>query len=240
MMEYRNYIFDFYGTLCDINTNENKTSLWKKTAEIYSAYGAFYTGRELKRAYKEVIKSDCLKHSEEEYYEPDVTGVFKTLFNLKGVQITEDEARNTAITFRALSRSYIRLYPGVEELLGSLKKRNKKIYLLSNAQTDFTRPEITMLGIGHFFDGIFISSEQKVKKPGRLFFERLLKTYSLKPEESIMIGNDESADIAGAMEVGMDSLYIHSNISPGEYGKLKPTYCIPDGDFKRIKELILN
>ncbi|MCR5585202.1 MAG: HAD family hydrolase, partial [Lachnospiraceae bacterium] len=158
---------------------------------------------------------------------------------LKGVTLSDDTIRSFVITFRALSRSYIRLYPGVEELLGLLKKRNKKIYLLSNAQADFTRPEITMLGIDHFFDGIFISSEQGVKKPGRLFYERLLETYSLDPKESIMIGNDEEADIAGAQDVGMDSLYIHSNISPSKYGKLKPTYSVLDGDFTKIRDLIL-
>ena len=26
---YHNFIFDLYGTLVDIHTNENKTSLWK-------------------------------------------------------------------------------------------------------------------------------------------------------------------------------------------------------------------
>ncbi len=239
-MEYKNYIFDFYGTLCDIRTDEGKPSVWKKTAEIYSAYGAFYTGKELKKAYSDLIEEDIGKHEGEKDYEPDVTKVFGKLFIKKKVKVSEDTIRSTAITFRALTRSYIKLYPGVEELFHELKKRNKKIYLLSNAQTDFTRPEITMLGIGDLFDGIFISSEQGVKKPGRVFFERLLETYSLKAEESIMIGNDEAADIAGAQEVGMDSLYIHSNISPKEYGKSEPTYRISDGDFTKIKEYILD
>lgn len=27
---YHNFIFDLYGTLVDIHTNENKTSLWKR------------------------------------------------------------------------------------------------------------------------------------------------------------------------------------------------------------------
>lgn len=239
-MEYKNYIFDFYGTLCDIHTNENRIGVWNKTAEIYSAYGAHYIGSELKHSYKKVLNSECFRHAREDNYEPDVTGTFAELFRMKGVQVSDETARSIAITFRALTRSYIRLYPGVEELIELLKKRNKKIYLLSNAQTDFTRPEITMLGIDRFFDGIFISSEQGVKKPGRLFFERLLETYSLKKEESIMIGNDEAADIAGAQEVGMDSLYIHSNISPSEYGKKQPTYAVLDGDFTKIRDLILN
>ncbi|MCR5584411.1 MAG: HAD family hydrolase, partial [Lachnospiraceae bacterium] len=126
-MEYRNFIFDFYGTLCDIHTNENKPALWNKMSEIYSAYGAFYVGTELKHFYKKLILADCCKHAKEDNYEPDLTEIFRELTVLKGVTLSDDTIRSFVITFRALSRSYIRLYPGVEELLGLLKKRNKKI-----------------------------------------------------------------------------------------------------------------
>ena len=62
------------------------------------------------------------------------------------------------------------------------------------------------------------------------FFERLMNEYGLKSSESIMIGNDESADIAGACHVGMDSLYIHT---------VQATYRVLDGDFRKIGPLIL-
>ena len=39
---YKNYIFDLYGTLADIQTNEQKPYLWKKMAEIYR--GSIYPG----------------------------------------------------------------------------------------------------------------------------------------------------------------------------------------------------
>ena len=102
----------------------------------------------------------------------------------------------TAITFRALSRRFLRAYDGVEELLEELRRRDRKLYLLSNAQTDFTRPEIEMLGLTRFFDGIVLSSEQGCKKPSPAFFRKLLEQYGLEPSESIMIGNDGTADIS--------------------------------------------
>lgn len=39
---YKNYVFDLYGTLVDINTNENNINLWKKMQEFYAFYGAVY------------------------------------------------------------------------------------------------------------------------------------------------------------------------------------------------------
>lgn len=37
---YKNYIFDFYGTLVDILTDEKDPALWDKLAQLYQAYGA--------------------------------------------------------------------------------------------------------------------------------------------------------------------------------------------------------
>ena len=51
---YRNFIFDLYGTLVDIHTNEYKPSLWKKMALFYSFQGAAYTGKELRCRYRQL------------------------------------------------------------------------------------------------------------------------------------------------------------------------------------------
>jgi FMN phosphatase YigB (HAD superfamily) len=32
---YRNYIFDFYGTICDIRTDEASDEFWEKTAAFF-------------------------------------------------------------------------------------------------------------------------------------------------------------------------------------------------------------
>ena len=37
---YENYVFDLYGTLVDINTDEGKNSLWKQMSIFYGYYGA--------------------------------------------------------------------------------------------------------------------------------------------------------------------------------------------------------
>lgn len=235
---YRNYIFDFYGTLADIRTDEENGYLWEKMSQIYSALGAAYGPEELKSSFRslEGLEKERLGTDNAE---PDLTKVFGLLYERKGIRCEAHQAKMTAITFRALSREFIRAYDGVKELLGELRRRRRRIYLLSNAQTDFTRPEIEMLGLTDYFDGIFISSEQGCKKPSPVFFQRLLERFGLDPAESIMIGNDESADIAGANQAGMDSLYIHTDISPEEVGKAQATYRVMDGDFGKVRALLL-
>ena len=57
-MKYQNYIFDLYGTLVDIHTDERKASLWKKIAVYFSAQGAAYTPKELKARYAALIQEE--------------------------------------------------------------------------------------------------------------------------------------------------------------------------------------
>ena len=83
----------------------------------------------------------------------------------------------------------------------------------------------------------------KKEKPAKEFYQKLLDTYQLEPSESIMIGNDIKADIKGARAVGLDTLYIYSNISPWEDEKHKDTdigatFTIWDGDFTKVRKLV--
>lgn len=239
---YQNYIFDLYGTLADIHTNEEKTYLHEKMAGIYSAMGAAYTKKEWKEAYKQ----ECKRKKEAKknpYYEIEIREVFEELFLKKGIQPEKGQIEVICQVFRVLSRSYFRLYEGVEEFFDLCKEKGKSLYLLSNAQTAFTIGELKELGLYDKFDGIVISSQVEVCKPDKAIMEELLKKYHLRKEESIMIGNDRRSDVLVAKNSGVDSLYIHSNISPAGYTPeeecIKADYEILDGDFRKVKELIL-
>lgn len=238
---YKNYIFDLYGTLVDIRTNEDKTYLWDKMAELFGFYGAVYDRNTLKKTYLGYCKElENEMKKKEEYPEIDLDIVMKRLFIDKGIKEVERSTLDALQMFmRVISTKFIRLYDGVEDFLENLKKKGKNVYLLSNAQRGFTRPELRYLGIEKYFDGILISSEEGCKKPGNSFYQKLLERYNLNPKDSIMIGNDSVSDILGAYGAGMDSLYIHTEISPDCVKDLKSTYTIMDGDFTKIKKLIL-
>ena len=127
-MKYENYIFDLYGTLVDIHTDEEKTELWEKLAQFYGYYGAVYTAEELKNAYA------CLTGQKEDAHEAhpeiEIEEVFLALFQKKGVQADIELAIHAGQFFRILSTEYIRLYDGAKELLAALRETGKKVYLL--------------------------------------------------------------------------------------------------------------
>lgn len=238
---YKNYVFDLYGTLVDIKTNEWKSYLWKKMQEFYAFHGADYEWKELKINYESLIIEEEEKMTSYDHPEIQIQSVFKKLFSDKGIEISKEAIETTAQFFRIISTNYIRLYDGVEEFLQELKKRNKKIYLLSNAQKVFTEKEFEMLKLNQYFDGMVYSSEEHCRKPSKKFFDIVIQRFNLNKDETIMIGNDWITDIQGAKDAGVDSLYIHTNISPLNtvLDKVEAKYIIKDGDFNKIFKMLL-
>lgn len=238
MKDYKNYIFDLYGTLIDIHTEEWDEELWKKLSFFYGFYGAVYEPEELQESYLALVANEKNSYAHEAYPEIELEYVFQKLFEKKGVQADMELAVHAGQFFRILSMEYIKLYDGVKEMLDLLHKKGKKVYLLSNAQEIFTTYELRYLGLIPYFDDIFISSSCQCKKPDTKFYKMLLEKHQLAVEDCVMIGNDNTTDIAGAKELGMDSLYIHSNLSPELKGEPDSTYYMEEMDMKKLMKML--
>ena len=242
---YKNYIFDLYGTLVDIRTDESSVGFWRKAVSVFAMGKASFSPGELKRAYQKHVRAAMLKEKLKKptvkYHDIDVIEVFQRLYAEKNVRADDELLLETAKRFRKASLEKLSLYDGVRELLDELAARSKGIYLLSNAQESFTLPELDELGILPCFDGILISSQERVCKPEKSFFDKLLSSYSLDPRDCLMIGNDAVSDMLGAERAGIDGLYIHQEISPEVTNEndIHAKWKIMDGDVRRIAPLVL-
>lgn len=54
-VQYDNYVFDLYGTLVDIHTEEDFPNLWEKLALFFGYYGAVYEPEELQGRYAALV-----------------------------------------------------------------------------------------------------------------------------------------------------------------------------------------
>lgn len=219
-MNVKDCVFDLYGTLVDIRTDEEAPALWKAMAAYYAQRGAQYTPKALQKAYRDLVgeKEAGLAASDthEAHPEIQIEDVFGALFERAGVAVSREEAVAAGLHFRKQSTAYIRLYPGAKELLHALRQAGKGVYLLSNAQAIFTRWEMDALELTDYFDAIFLSSDYGCKKPHPRFFRALMEAHHIAPETAVMIGNDGRCDILGARQMGFKTVYIRSNISPKE------------------------
>ena len=221
MIMYTNWIFDLYGTLISVHTDEEKELLWQKMSELYSCWGADYAPQQLKEAYHRICdeeeKIQLAKGCT--YAEIDLADVFVRLYReapAKHAAAQKPGALKAwsfaiANTFRVLSRDWLGIYDHTVSTLQALKERGCRIYLLSNAQRVFTIPEMEQFGLCGLFDGIYISSDAGVKKPDPLFLEKLLRKEKLDREDTILVGNDFSSDIRTAMNCGIHSVFLNTD-----------------------------
>lgn len=223
-MRYTDLIFDLYGTLVDIHTEENDL-VWEKTALYLGYYGATFTGASLKAAFEaEMARREAQAGQSYEMF-PDIPfdSVLAGLIRAQGItDRVEELALNAAQVFRVTSTEYIRLYDGVLEALDKLRSHGLRLWLLSNAQRAFTAYELRHLGLLDQFDGIYLSSDYQCRKPDVRFFHALLEERKLDPDKCLMIGNDRETDIAGARAAGLSTLYMHTNLTPAEQRPADP------------------
>lgn len=231
-LPYDTYVFDLYGTLADIWTDEKSPRLWAAFCWEARLRGIDYTPKELKATYRRLCaedlheKEDALrKKGLEGPAEADIRKVFRRLGDLRGVRLSPREIEDIARLFRALSLKRLGLYPGAKALLTALRENGKRTILLTNAQSAFTLPELKYLGIHDLFDQILISSDHGVRKPSPAFFGALMNI-GVRPETAVMVGNDDESDCRGAARFGMDSLYLSTAQSPPLSGPL-PQNCCP-------------
>lgn len=240
---YKNIIFDLYGTLIDIHTDEEKPILWEKLALLYGYKGAVYTPEDIKKDYFRYVEEEKEEvHSKYPYYykiDIQIGNVFRKLFYTKGVNPTDRDIEEIGTFFRSISTDNISIYNGVTDLLKTLKENDRKLYLLSNAQYLFTINELKLFDIYKYFDGIFISSEYLVSKPDIHFFNILAEKSGINKSETIMIGNEYKSDIKGAYGAGIDSLYIRKDEGEEIDGELKAKWVVDDGDIWKIGEYII-
>lgn len=224
-MMYTDLIFDLYGTLVDIHTEETD-SVWEKTALYFGFYGARCSGPELRAAFQHQLALQEAQAGQSYECFPDIPfeSILAQLFQERGVE-EQASALGTAAAqlFRISSLEYLCLYPHVREALAQLRRSGHRLWLLSNAQRVFTEYELRLLDLDSCFDGIYLSSDYHCRKPDVRFFRALLEEQNLEPRHCLMIGNDRDTDIEGARAAGLATLYLHTNLTPGGQAPAVPT-----------------
>ena len=212
-----NFVFDLYGTLIDIKTDESPLSFWQGVAEYLG------DGVHLAEDVRGEYLSLCAEAKKGENHEIDLLSVFEKMLLARGREA--EEAFALADEFRRLSMKKLKCFPYAKMILRGIKQRGGGVFLLSNAQACFTVNELRCCGLTELFDGIILSSDVGTKKPSEEIFAYAFDKFGISPEKSIYVGNDLRDDILGASSVGMRTVYIHTEQS-GSYSDAmpEPTY----------------
>ena len=98
------------------------------------------------------------------------------------------------------------LFEGALEILDYLTLKYK-LHIITNGFEEVQHKKLKNSGIVHYFSTVTTSEEVGVKKPNSKVFLTALKKANSLPEESVMIGDSLEADILGANNIGMQTIF---------------------------------
>lgn len=97
----------------------------------------------------------------------------------------------------------------IYELMKELKNKGYRLFLCSNAAESFHKYEDKIEAF-KLLEAKVVSADIRQVKPDKEFFEYLLNTYRLKPEECFFI-DDLAVNVKGAYECGIDGYQYNGN-----------------------------
>jgi putative hydrolase of the HAD superfamily len=224
-MAIKGILFDLYGTLIDIETDESMDEIYRGIAHYLTYHGVHLHRGEVRDRYYQIMKQQKEARGEQ-YPEIDVEAIWEAFLKQEGIK--EAPARRTlALTlaqiYRGISRRQLQLYPDVKRVLDELRPAYR-MGLVSDAQPCFALPEIQAVGLNGYFDPIVISAYYGFRKPDRRLIEKALDTMKLAPAEVICVGNDMYRDIYGARRLGIKTFFFDSNQGDKYYENVSPDY----------------
>jgi putative hydrolase of the HAD superfamily len=101
------------------------------------------------------------------------------------------------------------LFPYTIEILDYLKNKDYRMHLITNGFESVQFKKINNSGLAAYFIEVITSEASNSLKPHKDIFEYALKNANASVSESIMIGDNESADIQGGINIGMDTIFVN-------------------------------
>jgi len=153
---------------------------------------------------------------------------FKMVFEELGVLCPENHEEIGEIYLQTLPGKK-HLLEGALELLDYVSEKGYNLHIVTNGFNDIQAKKISSSGISHFFQNLITFENANAKKPDPKIFAYALDVSGALPEESIMIGDNWIADVLGAKQFGLDTVYVNP---AGLKFEESPTY-----DIRRLEEL---
>jgi putative hydrolase of the HAD superfamily len=230
MPQYKHLFFDLDHTLWDFDTNAKATltelySIFDLDKKINTPFEDFYPKYLFHnevlwdRYHKGLISSDELKWKR----------MWRTLLDFKIAD--EALAKELSGKFLEILPAQKILFPYTLEILDYLSGKNYSLHLITNGFEKTQWSKLNNSGLGRYFTHVITSETSNSLKPKKEIFDYAMDKANASLPQSIMIGDNLDADIQGAINAGMDSVFVNHINAVTE---LNPTYTVT-----HLKELEL-
>ncbi|HSZ85323.1 MAG TPA: YjjG family noncanonical pyrimidine nucleotidase [Puia sp.] len=221
--DYRHLFFDLDHTIWDFEANSRQTllqlyhdlDLKEKGIDDFEKFHKNYLvhNDKLWERYRNgFIKVDELRWKR----------MWLTLLDFKNGD--ETLAREMGNIFLELLPTRKILFPYTIEILNYLTQKKYQLHLITNGFEKTQHSKLKNSGLDKFFKEVITSESSNSLKPHKEIFDYALSKTGAKKEESIMIGDSIEVDIQGAMNAGIDQVYVN-HLSNNDHN-VKPTYTV--------------
>ena len=146
--------------------------------------------------------------------------------NLEGVGLQDIDqlAYRIGEDFLRLTTAHFSLLEGAEELVRYLAAKYP-LTVVTNGFVEVQYEKFDKSGLRDCFAHIVLSEEVGCQKPNPRIFEEALRMNGLQAEEVVMIGDSWNSDIQGAINAGIDQIWIRKSKDPLPEGQ-SATYLV--------------
>jgi len=221
-MKYKHLFFDLDHTLWDFDANAK--------AALTDLYALFELDTRVAAPFEDFYRK-YLYHNEilwDKYHNGLITAdelkwkrMWRTLLDFKiGDEVL---SRELSGKFLELLPTKKLLFPYTTELLDYLLDKKYTLHLITNGFEKTQWNKLNNSGLNKYFTHVITSEASNSLKPKKEIFDYAMQKAGASLRESIMIGDNLEADIQGAINAGMDSVFVnHINAT----AHLKPTYTV--------------
>jgi YjjG family noncanonical pyrimidine nucleotidase len=131
---------------------------------------------------------------------------FKLVFQELGASLPAHQNEIGEIYLQTLPTKK-HLLEGAISILDYLSNKGYRLHIITNGFNDVQNKKIQSSGIAHYFSNVVTFETANAKKPDPLIYEYAIGMTNTHRSECLMIGDNWIADIWGAKQVGLDTIY---------------------------------
>lgn len=216
-MTYKTLLFDVDDTLLNFTTTEAHA-----LQKIFSQYGLPYSAPYIKQ-YKEINHELWANYERGVIGQQDILNTrFQRFLSLHGFTV---DGVAVDLQYRELLSEGHDLIDGAKPVIEQLSAHTD-LYVVTNGISNMQHRRLKDAGLHHHFKDIFVSEETGFKKPMKEFFDYVFERIPrIDLASTVIIGDRLTADILGAQNAGIDSIWLNPNRLPNET-TIQPTHTI--------------
>jgi putative hydrolase of the HAD superfamily len=223
-MQYKQLFFDLDHTLWDFESNSRQT-----LEELYHTLRLGDRGvtdfDTFHRRY--IVHNDKLwERYRNGYIKVDELRWKRMWLTLLDFRIADEPlARDMDIRFLDALPTRKILFPHTVEILDYLTGKGYRLHLITNGFEKTQHSKLRYAGIDGYFGQVITSEGSGSLKPHKEIFDYALRVTGAGPDESIMLGDSLEVDIQGAMNAGIDQVFIN-HLRTAVAAGITPTYTV--------------